>query len=258
MLEEKNQLAHLRAALRSEPGCLSVNIAAAPLIERYFQELLHFADRLARASRRRLVLDGADLALDAWHTILQRLASEAGEVLTNEAYFRNLLYRIVRTRFLDTIEKEQNRDEVELDADESVNEALLEKEGAEGDLFFGDRGRFLPIIAALFQGEDVLKETVRRLPRRRLKYYRALVLVHLGEFFRREVSSSYGEQARLFRRYVELLEIPRALWEPVEDQALHSEGLEDLLKTANQLCDTNIKDRAMLSVLRYELNQLTG
>jgi hypothetical protein len=188
----------------------------------------------------------------------------------DEQHFRQLLFRSVRTRFLDAIEKEQKRNDIELDAAYAIREAGNEASGeplseslpggaqAEGDLFFGDGGRFLPLVTALFQGDDALRATAVQKPRRRARHYQAMAVVHLGEFFRREIGTSYGEQAQLFRRYIDLLEIPRTLWDPVEDEALNGEGLEGLLGIVNRLCETNIKDRATLSVLRYELNQLAG
>ncbi len=264
MREDKNQLAVLRAALRQEPGAPTVDAAAAPLIARHFTDLLRFADRLAQSSRRRLVLEGADLAADAWLTALRRLTDESGEKLTDENHFRQLLFRIVRTRFLDALEREQVRDDIELDTayavresgESALGESLLADERAEGDLFFGDSGRFLPLVSAVFQSEDTFKARVSKPPRRRARHYQALILFHLGEFFRREIGSGYGEQATLFRSYVELLEIPRETWNEVEDAALCDESEETLMTTVNRLCETNIKDRNMLSVLRYELNQL--
>jgi DNA-directed RNA polymerase specialized sigma24 family protein len=264
MREDENQLVQLRAALRQEPGAATVDAAAAPLIARHFTDLLRFADRLAQSSRRRLVVEGADLAADAWLTALRRLTDDAGSGLTDENHFRLLLFRIVRTRFLDALEREQTRDDIELDVayavresgESALGESLLADERAEGDLFFGESGRFLPLVSAAFQGDEAFKNLSSQPPRRRARQYQALILFHLGEFFRREIGSGYGEQATLFRNYIELLEIPRETWNEVEDAALCDESEVTLIATVNRLCETNIKDRTTLSVLRYELNQL--
>ena len=270
MKEEKFSLDLLRAALREEPGAPSLDAAAAPFIARYFEELLRTCDRLVEGSKRKLGLAGGDLAVDAWMAVQKRLADDTAGAIVDEEHFRKLLYRIAKTRFLDALEKETNRDEVELDGAYAVREGDLSRGGmgnfgdqlqaqdrAEGNLLFGERGRFLPLVEAAFQGDEALRALASQPPRRRAKQFQALVLFLLAEHFRNEIGTTYGELAILFRECLGLLSIPQETWEPVENIALdESAGDVELFAIVNRVCETNLKDRATLSVLRYELTQL--
>ena len=96
----------------------------------------------------------------------------------------------------------------------------MARERAEGNLFFGESGRFLPIVEAVFLGDDALKALASRPPRRRAKQYQAMALIFLAEHFRSEIGTSYGMLAGIFHEYLELLSVPKETWEPVEAVAL--------------------------------------
>lgn len=268
MKKENSELAQLRASLRSEPGALSIDEAARPLIARHFEGLLAFCEKLTRGARRRTSLEGGDLATDAWMAALRRLTSDEATEIADDEHFRRLLFRVAQTRFYDAIDREASRDEIDLDVAFAVREGesdgsgvvrdqLVARERAEGALFFGGGGRALPVVEAVFLGDDALRERAGVRPRRKARHFQSMVLFFLAEHFRDEIGSSYGEAATLFRRYLELLSIPAELWGPMEDVAMRADSTEMLLfEKVNELCGTNLHDRAGLSTLRYELGQL--
>lgn len=242
--------------------------AARPLIARHFEPLLLFCERMTRATRRRTSLEGGDLATDAWMGALRRLADDDASKIADEEHFRRLLFRIAQTRFYDALDREAGRDEIDLDVAFAVREGerdgagvvgdqLAARERAEGNLLFGESGRFLPLVEAVFLGDEAFRELASERPRRKAKHFQAMVLFFLAEHFRDEIGSSYGEAANLFRRYLDLLSIPAELWGPMEDVALKEEtGDAPLFEAVNGLCGTNLRDRVILSTLRYELSQL--
>lgn len=258
-------IVRLREALRTGDE-REVREAAEPLIERLYAPLLDYCDRLVRSGRRPIGVEGDDLAQEAWATALRRLASEESEGVRDEFHFERLLRRIAKSRFLDCLDRQTRRNEAELDSPPvgSVDESdgwydeLKASETAEGDLFFGGEGTLLPLVEALFAGDDVFRYACRRTPRRRPKYYRALVLVSLGDYARNEIGAAQGDAAELLRRYVALLGIAAEDWAAVEAAAYGQENGAALLAAVNARCGTAIADRAVLSVLRYELYRLAG
>ena len=223
----------------SEPGAPSIDDAARPLIARHFEGLLTFCEKLMRGTRRRTSLEGGDLATDAWMAVLRRLMDDEAAEIADDEHFRRLLFRIAQTRFYDALDREGGRDEIDLDVAFAVREGendgagvvrdqLVARERAEGNLFFGESGRFLPLVEAAFLGDEVLRERAGGKPRRKARHFQAMILFFLAEHFRDEIGSGYGEAAGLFRRYLELLSVPSALWGPMEDAAL-KDGSDDAL-----------------------------
>jgi hypothetical protein len=200
-----------------------------------------------------------DLVSDAWLVALRRLVEPGSEEreICDEEHLIRLLKRVAQTRFFDALDKQHGRNEQELDAPLSVRESaegamtlgesLVTTETAEGLLFFGEKGRALPLIQALFESEEAFRMRCVQPPRRRIRQYQAFVLHCLAEYFQREVGTSYGEEAALLRRYIHLLGVTPKQWHPIEDAVLEAIQIA---------CGASVKDRATWSVLRYELNQL--
>ena len=267
MRDKQTDLNRLRSALRSEADSAVLDAVAAPLIARHFEDLLDFSDRLVASNSRRRSVEGGDLASEAWVTALRRLASPDSQEIVDEEHFRRLLFRIAQSRFYDVLDRDRSRDEVDLDASYAVHEGepggalseqLVARERAEENLFFGEGGRFLPFVEAVFQGDEAMRALAVERPNRRAKQFQAMILFFLAEHFREEIGTSYSEAAEIFRRYLQLLGIPEDLWMPVEGAALDGGGDEALFEAVNQVCGTALWDRQRFSNLRYELMRLVG
>jgi len=243
-----------------------INQHAAPLIEILAEPLREHAERLVRTTWHALGVDGYDLAQDAWIRVLQYLASPEGEGIVTVQHFQNLLWLILRQRFLDAVDRARGRDETELDAPQGpFGEAMVEqvaqrqRRPGEGILWL-EAGHRAELVYALFQDEEAFIALCRGKPSRRLKQYRACVLMALAECYQWEVGEGDVEGAcALFSRYVALLGVPQADWEAVQQVACRP-GVERsaVLAVVNARCGTQLRGNAILSVLRYELNQLAG
>ena len=258
-------LSRLRDALRTGDS-RAAQRAADPLIDRLFTPLLAYAERLIASAARPLPIEGADLVQDAWLAALRRLASE--EPPACEEHFVRLLRRTIKTRFLDHIDRRRRHNEVELDAPHRTLESdsaaapatmvdtLIARERADSAALFGADGCLLPLVETVFLGDAALIARCGQKPKRRARHYQALVLFHLSEAAaEQEPDDFYGYE--LLRRYIRLLGVPDALWQPVEASVRRGGSEAERLATVNALCNTRIRDRAALSVLRYELHRLS-
>jgi hypothetical protein len=271
-----DRVIRLRQALRGEEKTggsgrpATAEDLAAPLIERLYEPLLEHCERLLRTANRPLGVEGVDLAQDAWVRLLRHLAGPNGEQIRGEEHLVRLLYRIVRSRFLDLLDRASIRNEVDFDAPVrsasqwTVGEHVMGLQRTQEGLFLERDGVYLPLIEALFESDDAFRARCRRVPRRLAKHYRALVLFQLAETFRCEVALDSGgclagAFVDRFRRYVELLGISSADWAAVERVAcvVRSDDAA-LFQIVNERCQTRLNGRPIISVLRYELNQLAG
>lgn len=198
--------------------------------------------------------------------MLQYLASPEGEGIVTLQHFQNLLWLILRQRFLDALDRSRCRGDEELDAPygpfaEPLGDQLPSRKGGVGDgILWLEGGHRAELVALLFQDERAFLEACRGRPTRRLRQYRACVLMALAECYQWEVGEGDVEGARaLFARYVQLLGVPLVDWEAVQAVACRpGSGREALLSVVNARCGTRLRGSAVLSVLRYELNQLAG
>lgn len=239
--------------------------AADPLIERLSAPLLAYAERLVASASHPLPAEGADLVQDAWLAALRRLAGDGAP--TSEEHLIRFLRRTIKNRFLDHLDRRVRHREVELDAPhrspESASHAvpvtlidtLVARERSDGTVLFGADGCLLPLVEAVFAGNAALVARCGQKPKRHARQYQALVLFHLAEL-RSELDPEDFYGAVLLRRYMDLLGVPDALWQPVEASVRRGDGEAERLAAINALCGTRVRDRAALSVLRYELHRL--
>ena len=214
------------------------------------------ARRLVRSSWRPLGIEGEDLVQDAWIRALAYLTEPAGEALQTQEHLLRLLLRMVRQRFLDTLDRAQGRDEQ--DYDEGKVESLGGASELGEGLLWLEAGARQKLIGALFVSEDAFRAACVGKPKRRARQYQSYVLFTLADFYRREVLADQ-ETAQLFERYISLLGVPFEDWQRVERVVTQPDtGDAELFTVVNTLCGTALAERKTLYVLRHELGDLAS
>lgn len=256
VLNAEKGVVALRKALRSGQST-AIDQAAAPYITSLREPLVAYADRLIRSSWRPLGLEGEDLLQDAWLRALRYLTEPAGEVIETFEHLRRLLMRMIKQRFLDTLDRAEGRDEKGYEEAQAEQVAEGESDLGEGLLWL-EAGQRQKLIGALFAGEETFKAACSRKPKRRARHYQGYVLFTLAQFYQNEVLSDRAA-AELFERYIALLGVSTSDWATLEAVAeQQGAGEAELMSAVSTLCETNLADRATLSVLRYELGLLAG
>ena len=254
VLDVEEGIIALRKALRSGQST-AIDRAAAPYIAALRVPLVSYADRLIRSSWRPLGLEGDDLVQDAWLRALRYLIEPAGEGIQTLEHLRRLLMRMVKQRFLDTLDRAEGRDEKGYEEAQAEQVAEGESDLGEGLLWL-EAGQRQKLIGALFAGEEAFKAACSRKPKRRARHYQGYVLFTLAQFYQNEVLSDRAA-ASLFERYIALLGVSESDWETLEAVAARpGAGEAELMSAVSTLCETNMASRSTLSVLRYELGLL--
>ncbi|MBB6051478.1 hypothetical protein [Armatimonas rosea] len=255
VIEPEESIVQLRWALRSGDSA-SIDRAVAPLIEALWQPLVDQARRMVRSSWRPLGLEGEDLVQEAWLRALTYLTEPAGEGIQTQEHLQRLLLRMVRQRFLDSVDRAEGRDDQEYDEGKAEAQAGQEELG-EGLLWL-EEGPRQQLLGALFESEEAFQAACARKPKRRRRHYQAYVLFLLATYYRTEVLAS-AETAAIFQRYVSLLGVASEDWRVLEQAAaLPESGDSELFAAVNTVCGTTLAERGALYVFRYELGQLAG
>ncbi len=266
--QKTDHVAALRAALRGDAdgkrARLSVEDAAAPLLDAFGDGLLRFCNKLARGAPRAR-LEGEDLAVLAWEKVLRYLAGANGDRVQSDEHFGRLLRTIARSRLLDILDR-CPEDFVELDAPLDADgtpltraELLADPGATPEESLLPKGGTYLTLVEELFTDEERFRKTYRQKNQRHPRNYKALVLYHLALHWREEVGREGAEDPRaaaFIRQLVELLGIPAALWGPVERAAAAPDAV--LLAAVNAVCGTNLREPATLKVLRHEMNRFAA
>ena len=253
VIPPEDSLVQLRKALKSGDGA-AIDRATAPLIQALWEPLMDHARRLVRSSWRPLGLEGEDLVQDAWIRVLAYLIEPPGESVQTEQHLLRLLLRMIKQRFLDTVNRAEGRDEQDF-VEGEAEQLRGASEPGEG-LFWIEEGQRQKLIGALFAGESAFRAVCAGKPKRRARQYQSYVLFTLAEFYRREVLSD-AESAALFARYITLLGVAPEDWTQVERVVATPEsGEAELFEVVNALCGTALAERKALYILRHELGEL--
>jgi len=250
--EPRLPLTALVAALQGHESRRAAALAA-PLVEYCLGRTVRRCERLVGSVSGTLGVDGEDIALEAWERVLRRIASGSLAV-SDEAHFERLLMRVARNCFIDHLERNRRFPlTVSLPTTQVQDSSagMTIRNTAETDLLLGANSEHLRWVERLFRWPDHRWALIEPRPLRRApRAYRALVLFHLGEMVRSDDSES---RLGLVHRFARLLEVPDDLWQPICDAA-SAPASDDtaLLAAVNDVCGTQIADRATLSVLRYE------
>ncbi len=250
--EPRLPLTALVAALQGHESRRAATLAA-PLVAHCLGRTVRRCERLVGSVCGNLGVDGEDIAMEAWERVLRRIAT-GSLVVTDELHFERLLMRVARHCFLDHLERNRRFPlPIPLPTTQIHDSptAMGVRNSAEADLLLGANSEHLRWVERLFRWPDHRWALIEPRPLRRApRVYRALVLFHLGEMVRGDTSET---QSGLVRRFARLLDIPDQLWEPIYDTAV-APGTDEttLLAAVNDVCGTQIADRATLSVLRYE------
>lgn len=267
-------VARLREALRGTDE-RALDGAAGPVLERMYRPLLRYCEALLRgAPAARRIMDGEDLALEAWHKTLRHLRGERGDRIADPEHFERLIRCAARSILLDMLDRPSTAmhhatvEMTERDADETsmTGRSRDHLVTPEAGTFLTDR-RHVQLVEMLFTEETRFRNEFRQANQRHPRHYRALVLYELGDFLREEAGGDPGPgseyMTRMMRRYVRLLGVPEDDWQRIETAALSPQEEEEsgsdlvpaLRDAVNEVCGTRLTGRAFLSVLRYEMNR---
>ncbi len=234
------QIARFRAALRAadaqgenaDPARMrrvtqELSRASDPLIAELSPILLRYCTFLTRRAKQGGMLDGDDLAQEAWSRALLYLRGEKGDRIQSDTHFKNLLFRCAETRMVDLGRRRGVATTEDAFTDAERTDTRTEQAPAPrvlpDVLRRAEQSDWAKWLDVLFSGTALeFREACRSPVRRRPVVYQAFVLITLAGFLRvlQAESGARGESgSALLRELARYLPIPARFWEIAETVA---------------------------------------